>query len=116
MKRTKPIARRTPIKRVSDKRRREIRAYSLLREAFLVAHPYCGIWLKRHGFTEADIVDGHVEIVGALWPVPWATDIHHKAKRGVNYLNVDTWIAASRSEHAWVHDHPGEARKLGLLV
>ena len=67
------MIRRTPLKRVSDKRRVEMKEYANLRAEFLKANPVCQLCGKAK-----------------------ATDVHHKCKRGKNYLNVATWAALDR--------------------
>lgn len=44
-----------------------------------------------------------------------ATDIHHKAKRGKNLNNVDTWMAVCRKCHNRIEDNKSWARANGLL-
>lgn len=104
----KPLKRSGRVRRVSKKRARDGKAYSLLRAAFLQAHPFCQAWAKIiTAYPQAELPQ-----VG-----PQATDIHHKAGRyGGNYLNTDTWLAVCRPAHVWIHNHPKEARKLGLLT
>lgn len=104
MKRTKggcevSLLRRSPLKRtgrlrpMSKKRQREARAYSLLRSAYLEAHPRCQIRCGKP-----------------------AKDIHHTHGRlSGNYLNVETWLSVCRECHDWIHAHPSQARQLGLL-
>src|SRR4051812_40555365 len=89
------MIRRTPLRRVSKKRARELKAYSLLRAAFLKARPYCEV----------------CEVIG-LQP-RLAREIHHMARRGPNLLNTETWLPVCREAHEWIHNNPGKARKLG---
>jgi hypothetical protein len=103
----KPMKRGSRIRPMSARRQRQAKAYSLLRSAFLKAHPYCQAWAR--------IIAAHPE---AKLPKvgPRSAEVHHKAGRhGGFYLNTDTWLAVSRSAHNWIHDHPKEARALGLL-
>ena len=93
------LLRRSPLKRtgrlrpMSKKRQREARTYSLLRAAFLQAHPVCQMRCSKP-----------------------SKDVHHTQGRlGGNYLNVETWLAVCRSCHDWIHSHPKEARALNLL-
>ena len=90
---------RTPLRRVSKKRAKEMRTYSAMRKTFLAAHPVC-------------------VVAEALWGSKRrTTDIHHRAGRyNGNYLNEATWLAVSREAHQWIHDHPKEARERGWLV
>jgi hypothetical protein len=122
----KGLKRSGRVRPVSAKRRRQARAYSLLREAYLKVHPFCQVKMRRLGppFTEEAILAHAVGLnaencqgvffQGQLFKI--ATDIHHtKGRTGGNYLNTDTWLSACREEHDWVHSHPKEARALGLL-
>lgn len=85
---------RSPLRRVSAKRSREMREYSALRVEFLAAHPKCQMCGTRI-----------------------ATDIHHKAGRtGTNYLDTATWAALCRRDHEWVHLNPRLARAQGWLA
>lgn len=118
---------RTPIRRVSKKRAAELREYYPLRKAYLEAHPYCQIWLAKHGVSEKDVVGG-VALVNVCNPgrfnvciwrhvqVPLATDIHHTNGRNGWRLNrVEWWLSACRVEHEWVKANQSEARKIGVL-
>ncbi len=91
----KPKKVRKPLPRVTPKRAKQNREYSVRRKAFLLAHPYC-----------------MAQCFGSR-----SCDVHHKAGRlGGNFLNESTWIAVCRSCHDYIHTHPKEARALGLLV
>lgn len=83
---------RKKMRQVSKRRAEENKIYSELRKAFLAEHPQC-----------------------AVFPYFPATEIHHKKKRGRNFLNVETWIAVSSAAHRWIHDNPAEARAKGLI-
>ena len=83
----------TRIKPVSDKRSKESKIYSTLREVFLK--------------------DKFCPITGEI-----ATEVHHTYSgkdRDKYYLDVKTWIAVSRTGHTWIHDNSKEARELGFL-
>ena len=45
-----------------------------------------------------------------------ATDVHHTARRGANYLNVLSWLPLCRSCHAKVESNGKWARENGYLV
>jgi hypothetical protein len=81
-----------PLRQQSSKRRSEGLEYSHLRRIFLTARPICQICGTRP-----------------------SVDVHHREGRGKNYLRVSTWIAVCREDHEWIHEHPNEARKKGLL-
>jgi hypothetical protein len=102
------MIRRTPLSRVSNKRRKDMKTYATLREAFLNEHHHCMAFF---------IIKKHLDPDGYCWePTPEATEIHHVHKRGKNYLNVDTWLAVCRWSHVWIEEHKNIARQLGLLA
>jgi|TARA_R100000541_G_scaffold16916_3_gene26601 hypothetical protein len=45
-----------------------------------------------------------------------ATDIHHKQGRGLNHLNVDTWLPVCRNCHMWIEENTVEAIELGFSL
>lgn len=107
----KPAGRkpRKPVKKRSAKRQRDAKEYTKLRAAFLIARPRC------QACGPFDDAFG----AGATWDrhkCAKSCDVHHKAGRlGGNLLNTTTWMAVCRSCHDWIHAHPSDARKLGLL-
>lgn len=125
MKRTVLPLRRTPLRKVSSKRSRELREYSKKRKAFLIAHPFCQVWLDRNDIADLgqwiyrDRRKGYVYSdlsILALKP-DLACDIHHKAGRTGWRLNDESqWLAVSREAHEWIHANPSEARRRGWLV
>lgn len=86
--------RRTALKRVSDKRRRENRVYLKLRKVFLEEHPICEML---------------AECAGAP-----STEVHHTRGRGIWYLVVEYWKASCRPCHHWENAHRNQAVALGL--
>ena len=122
------MKRRKPIKRVSDKRRKQNAEYMKVRATYLSEHPYCEVWLMEHGVSreQVDADNGYAEIVvscpaGGLTQtrmvkVPLATEIHHKEKRGKNLCNVETFLAVCRDSHNDIHRMPSWARANGYLV
>lgn len=115
IRRKKPMARgssqlkRTPIRKVSEKRKRDSLAYSQRRRWFLgmPEHSACPIAAK-----------GKIpDLNGELKP-HWrcATEIHHMHGRvGRLYLAEEYWLGVSSEGHRWLHDHPAEARANGWL-
>lgn len=85
-----------PIKKVSAKRKAQDREYAKLKKQFMVVHPTCEAQLAQ--CTKV------------------ATDIHHKAGRGVNMLNTDTWLSVCRNCHTYIETHPSEAKEKGLSI
>ena len=83
-----------PIPQISKKRLSELAIYRPLRDKYLAEHPICEV--KGCG-RKTD-------------------DLHHKAKRGSNLSNVDTFMAVCRTCHIWIHTHPEESRMLCYLI
>ncbi len=53
----------------------------------------------------------------AVFPGQPATQIHHRHGRlGRLLLDERFWLAVSAEGHAWIHDHPAEARRRRLLA
>jgi len=85
---------RTPLKKVSKKRGRQLSAYSKLRKEYMTANPVCEMCHKAK-----------------------ATDIHHKAGRVQEMLNeVIHWASVCRDCHNYIHQHPNFARDNGWLI
>lgn len=78
---------------ISKKMRETMDEYSKKRAAFLVVYSKC-----------------QAKLVGCTGN---ATDVHHKAGRGENHLNISTWMAVCRSCHSWIELNPTEAKELG---
>lgn len=87
----KPL-RRTPLKRVSKKLGAKLRQYRVLAVQFKKDNPTCQVCC-----------------------VKFTSDVHHKAGRGRNLLNVATWMPVCRPCHDLIHQHPSFARKQGYL-
>lgn len=93
MKRSGPLKRKTPLRKVSKKRQKEMREYGILRKEFLSKLPICEVCMKVN-----------------------STDIHHKAGRGKHYLDVDSWLSVCRFCHDKIHREPIWAREKGFLI
>lgn len=126
MKRTGPLARKKPMKRVSSRRQREGKVYAERRKAFLEAHRICAVWLKVNGWVEdpdydqsyckANDLNGHFNVSIMEVFNPWqSTQVHHISGRHGNYLKEDTWAAVSKEGHEKIHRDPKWARSVGLL-
>lgn len=85
---SKVLPTRSPKRAVLDQ------LYSVSRQQFLSRNPFCSARLE--GCTTH------------------ATDIHHKAGRSKNYLDVLTWLAVCRSCHQWIELNPAKAKELGF--
>jgi hypothetical protein len=95
----KPIvSKQKPIPKISSKKAKLDKVYSVLREQFIKQHPVCQA--KLNGCTLS------------------ATDIHHKysgKNRSQYYLDSTTWMAICRNCHRWIHDNPKSAKELDYL-
>ena len=91
IQRRKPL-RRTPLRRVSKKLGAKLRQYRVLAVQFKKDNPTCQVCCVKP-----------------------TSDVHHKAGRGRNLLNVATWMPVCRPCHDFIHQHPSFARKQGYL-
>lgn len=87
----KPTAKPNPI---SKKMKQTMSVYEKKRTAFLALHRICQASLPGCGVT--------------------ATDVHHKAGRGDNHNNMDSWLAVCRTCHNWIENNPAKAKMLGF--
>ena len=89
------MKRQQPIRKVSTKRSKQMRAYKLVRRVYLVANSNC-------------------ECIGCYQP---STDIHHMKGRS-GYLLVDTelFLAVCRLCHTEIENKPVWAKKMGYSV
>ena len=89
---------KTPVRRVSKKRQRELREYAKLRKNYLEENPQCAVCGERK-----------------------AQDIHHMGvaggvKRGSNLNNMDTWLGVCRPCHNHIEMNKTWAREEGYLA
>ena len=75
----------------------EHREYLRLRRYHLAANPFCALCLLLTGQKRK-----------AKW-------IHHKKGRKRFYLDESTFVTVHHGCDRWIHIHPEEAAKLGLL-
>lgn len=132
MKRTKPIQRRTPLKRVSDKRRKESKVYSVQRREFLAKFFLCQVDMRELGYdhTIPPVRENGMIKVAHIISTNWkekvfctvpeghiqrSEDVHHSKRRGRYYLDVSTWRAVSRKNHDRIERNPLWARAVGWL-
>jgi hypothetical protein len=91
------MTRKRPVRKMSKAMAAKLREYRLQKLAYLVAarcrHVLCPV------FPEQPVVDVH----------------HTRGRSGRLLLMEEFWIAVSRRGHRWIHDHPAEARRAGLL-
>ena len=86
------MIRRTPLKRFSKKRAKDMKVYKCKRDEYMEAHPVCEICLEHA-----------------------SEDCHHRKKRGKYYLDEGTYLAVCRTCHNRVHAFPAWARENGYL-
>ena len=92
-KKQQPL-KRSPLKKISDKRKKQQAVYSVLRKQFLKDNPKCAVF-------------PHLE----------ATQVHHKNHREGERLN-DTryWLAVSDEGHKYIHANPQESYERNWLI
>jgi hypothetical protein len=84
----------TSIKKVSNKRAKELPEYSAKKKKFLEENPRC-----------------------VVFPKQTAIDIHHvRGKIGSRFLDEKYWLQVSRDGHNWIHDNEEEASKQGWYL
>lgn len=81
---------KVPVKKRSLKREVEQGIYLKLRAKFLKDNPTCAVY-------------AHLK----------SEDVHHKKKRGINFLKVETWLAVSREAHDKIERNPVWAYQQG---
>jgi hypothetical protein len=96
-----PLRSRTPLPRMSKRRRGELRVRAVVREEVLGRDGGC---VARDRLPQVDCggpLDVHELVRRSQWRAGW--------------LVPDNAIVLCRAHHMWCHDHPLEARNLGLL-
>lgn len=93
----RPPVKRTPIKQVSDKRKKELQQYSKLSGPFKKDNPYCHACLE--GCTTH------------------TTDIHHmKGRENKMLVNVQYFLPVCRSCHDKIEVNPAMAKERGFSI
>ena len=90
---------KTPLRRASKKRAKELATYYVLKKAMLAKRPFCE-YPSTNGLPACTNL---------------ANDIHHIRGRGRKLNNVLYWLPICAEHHRYLHEHGKEARKLGLL-
>jgi len=110
---------RTPLRRISARRLTETTLYRYRRTQFLLAHPYCQVWLVEQGIAETDAVrlHGRVQLGGVTVSIPLSTEIHHVNKRrGTDLFDPRFWLAVSPGAHRQIESNKAWARAQGYLL
>lgn len=132
MKRTTPLKRKKPLRRISHHRKVELAEYKIQRLAYLEKYWLCQITLAEEGYDwmtpprqgfgwyylPRPVKEGQARVWDAVAPgsFPRSTEIHHGAKRnGSNFLDTSTWWAACRKAHDKVELNKAWARSRGYL-
>tara|TARA_R110002020_G_scaffold155677_3_gene336895 strand:- start:3044 stop:3415 length:372 start_codon:yes stop_codon:yes gene_type:complete len=118
MKRSGPIQRKTPMRKVSKKRQKiQGQRRNLVREQ-LAVRPHCEAgepiymyYVNNFGQPYARERRRTDQCQGR------ATDIHEPLmrSRGGSILDLDNTVAVCRRCHNWIHENPAVATELGLL-
>lgn len=131
MKRTAPLRRSKPIRKVSTKRAKQLREYSARRIYFLREHPICQVWLRENGWNETHsgiytkkvtdrifVQKTAIDLINdPHFNAPAATEVHHRNGRTNDKLNDERfWLAVCRENHEWIHNHASAARAKGYLI
>jgi hypothetical protein len=90
----KPLQAKKPISKKSSKQEKLDALYSVLRETYLKANPFCKA--KLHGCQIN------------------ATDVHHMAGRGKFMLDQTTFLAVCRICHNQIEENPVMAKAMGF--
>lgn len=118
MKRSGPIQRKTPLRKVSKKRA----SVQAKRRAFvrqqLAVRPLCEagerifVWQVDHFGQAHARASQRTDACQQR-----ATDIHEPLQRsaGGSILDADNTFAVCRRCHDWIHNHPDISKQLGLL-
>lgn len=124
-----PEKKHKPMKRVSDKRRGQLRIYGPRAKRFLEDHQICQVWLKENGWKESWPEAGwYYRLDEETFPLattnrlvnvfnaPRSTQVHHKDKRRGARLNDETkWLAVCSKNHRRIEDNKAWARANGFL-
>lgn len=109
LKRSTTPLKRTPIRRISKKRAKQVRQYSKERAEYLAANPICEVWLKENGWVKtapmtyrmetAEFVNvASAEAMLAIG-APASDQVHHRAKRRGAMLNDKRFFLAVCDEN-----------------
>lgn len=104
---------RSALCRISARRLEETWLDRYRCQRFLLAHPYCQVWLAEHRIAEEIVIcqRGRVLLDGAIVCAPLSTEIHHRNKgRGVDLLDPRGWLAVSSDAHRRIEANKTWAR------
>jgi 5-methylcytosine-specific restriction endonuclease McrA len=92
---------RSPLKPISSKRRKQIAERKAVREQVIARDGKC----RALGVWPGHVCEGHVEV----------HEIVRRSQDSTAWLNPDLCVALCSQGHRDVHDHPDFARQVGLL-
>ena len=94
LNKSRPLKANKPIRRVSARRAKENKTYTVVRKQYIIEHPKCEVCLHAP-----------------------ACDIHHRRGRWKSRLNdTEWWLAICRPCHDRNHGNPAWAYEKGLLI
>lgn len=96
------------VKARSTPERIRMQIYNAIKKLYLERHPFCETcWLINRGTPGVKFGDC----------CNLSSETHHRRGK-LGWLLIDTrhWLPVCNPCHRWIHDHPEEARKLGLLA
>jgi hypothetical protein len=97
---------RSPLRRVSKKRAKENREYTVVRARYLMDHPKCEACYPVNSYLLVHITKASP-----------SEEVHHKNGRTGRLLNYTPFfIAVCRKCHDWIGRNGAEARELGVLA
>ena len=106
---------RTPLRRVSKKRAKQLRTYTDVRKEYLKEHPWCVVCVKEFSIKHQDFyndVEYNGPISSNLETVRKATQIHHVCKRRGDKLNdTSKFLPVCARCHTWIERHLNLARE-----
>lgn len=119
---------RTPIRRVSTKRAKQLREYATRRDRYLAENPICEVWLRENGWQKkgaglyektvgAVTVEIAADALSENVHAPASAEIHHVNKRRGAMLNDENhWLAVCRKNHERIENDKAWARREGFLL
>lgn len=108
--------RNSTLRAVSPKRRKQNVIYEAAKKKWRASHDgRCEMIMAPDGrpLPRDPGVIGN-EVHGRCWNAAMAQP-HHRALRGKNLCNINTFSGLCFHHHQWTHDNPSKARDLGWL-
>ncbi len=97
---------RTPLKRVSDKLKPELRRYASLKRVWREMNRVC---------LASPVIAGADPFAAAYCEGKADENPHHMMRRGPYLNDTSTWLPVCLSCHRWIESHATKSRELGLI-